>query len=109
MPEAAIQASGKVQSPREFRPDNYTGTSTVSGQNVLLLDDTWASGGHAESAAAALKRAGAARVTILALARWMQRNKKPGKFTVRELVVPTIMIGVVMIVISVNSYTTSPV
>lgn len=31
---------------------------------------------------------------ILALARWIQRNKKPGKFTLRELVVPTIMIGV---------------
>ena len=31
---------------------------------------------------------------ILALARWIQRNKKPGKFTLRELVMPTIMIGV---------------
>lgn len=71
MPEANMQASATVQSPRDFRPENFAVTSAVSGQHVLLLDDTWVSGGHAESAAAALKRAGAARVTILVLARWL--------------------------------------
>lgn len=75
MPEATIQASANVQSPREFRPENFAVTSAVSGQHVLLIDDTWASGGHAESAAAALKRAGAARVTILVLARWLSPQR----------------------------------
>lgn len=38
---------------------------------MLLLDDTWTSGGHAQSAAAALKSASVQRVTILTVARWL--------------------------------------
>jgi hypothetical protein len=36
---------------------------------VLLADDTWVSGGSAQSAAVALKLAGAARVAIVVLGR----------------------------------------
>lgn len=56
---------------RDHRPQNFRVGSDVTGRHVLLLDDTWASGGHAHSAAAALKQAGAARVTVLVLARWL--------------------------------------
>jgi hypothetical protein len=41
----------------------------VAGADVLLADDTWVSGGSAQSAAAALKLAGAARVAIVVLGR----------------------------------------
>jgi hypothetical protein len=44
---------------------------------VLLIDDTWVGGGHAQGAAKALKLAGAARVTILALARWLDMTWTP--------------------------------
>ena len=37
--------------------------------NVLLLDDSWVSGSSAQSAAAALKRAGARRVAVIVLGR----------------------------------------
>jgi hypothetical protein len=41
----------------------------VGGADVLLVDDTWVSGGSAQSAAAALKLAGAARVAVVVLGR----------------------------------------
>ncbi len=87
MPEAKMQASANVQYPREFRPDNFAVTSVVSGQHVLLVDDTWASGGHAESASGALKRAGATRVTILVLARWLSPHRgETSDFMKNELI-----------------------
>lgn len=41
----------------------------LAAEDVLLIDDTWVSGGSAQSAAAALKRAGAARVAVVVLGR----------------------------------------
>lgn len=41
----------------------------VAGQSVLVVDDTWVSGGSAQSVAVALKLAGAARVVIVILGR----------------------------------------
>lgn len=41
----------------------------VAGGDVLVVDDTWVSGGSAQSAAAALKLAGARRVAVIVLGR----------------------------------------
>jgi hypothetical protein len=41
----------------------------MAGEDVLLIDDCWVSGGSAQSAAATLKLAGAARVAIVVLGR----------------------------------------
>jgi hypothetical protein len=41
----------------------------VAGTDVLLVDDTWVSGSSAQSAAAALKAAGAQRVALVVLGR----------------------------------------
>ena len=41
----------------------------VTGEDVLVVDDTWVSGGSAQSTAAALKAAGARRVAIVVLGR----------------------------------------
>ena len=41
----------------------------VTGADVLLVDDTWVSGGSAQSAAAELKLAGARRVALVVLGR----------------------------------------
>lgn len=41
----------------------------VAGTDVLLVDDTWVSGGSAQSAAAALKLAGARHVALVVLGR----------------------------------------
>ena len=41
----------------------------VAGADLLVLDDTWVSGGSAQSATAALKLAGARRVAVVVLGR----------------------------------------
>jgi orotate phosphoribosyltransferase len=41
----------------------------VPGCDVLLVDDTWVSGASAQSAAIALKRAGAGQVAVVVLGR----------------------------------------
>ena len=50
--------------PRWLRVDG-----AVAGMDVLVVDDTWVSGGSAQSAAVALKLAGAGRVAIIVLGR----------------------------------------
>ena len=47
----------------------------VAGRRVLLLDDTYVSGARAQSAAAALRRAGAISVVILALGRVLRPDR----------------------------------
>lgn len=51
--------------PDEYRPQG-------AGQHVLVVEDTWVSGDKAQSATLALKAAGAMRVTILCVTRWLR-------------------------------------
>jgi hypothetical protein len=46
----------------------------AAGADVLVVDDTWVSGGSAQSAAAALKLAGARRVAVVVLGRHVNPN-----------------------------------
>lgn len=41
---------------------------------VLLIDDTWTSGGNAQSATLALRQAGASKVAIVVIGRHFDRN-----------------------------------
>lgn len=70
IPQVDIRAGTGAHSPRNFRPRNFT-VHGDSGDHVLLLDDTWTTGGHLQSAAAALKLSGAETVTGLVVARWL--------------------------------------
>ncbi len=71
--EARKLVSGRVPSPARFSvPVEFL--SSVEGRHVLLVDDTWTSGASIQSAAAALKLAGAASVTGLCVARWLSAN-----------------------------------
>lgn len=45
----------------------------VRGRHVLVVDDTWVTGAKSQSAAITLKDAGAAAVTVLCVARWLDR------------------------------------
>jgi len=75
MPEATLTRSDDVREPQSLRSENFTVRADVRGQHIVLIDDTWTTGGHAESAVAALKRAGATRVTLLILARWLDPGR----------------------------------
>lgn len=54
------------------KDDHFTVTSNnADGRHVLLIDDTWTSGGHALSATLALRASGADQISVLVLARWL--------------------------------------
>ena len=54
---------------RDLRVDRFAVGEPAAGASVLLLDDSWVSGASAQSAAAALKLAGARRVATVLLGR----------------------------------------
>ncbi|MGJ3262912.1 MAG: ComF family protein [Salinarimonas sp.] len=61
-PQRARNLAGALVVPRTLRP-------RVAGRRVVLVDDVLTTGATAEAAARALRRAGAARVDVLAFAR----------------------------------------
>lgn len=67
----AIPAAPEPPDPddRDLSVDRYMTRERLSGARVLLLDDTWTTGAHAQSAAAVLKLAGASHVAIVVLGR----------------------------------------
>jgi orotate phosphoribosyltransferase len=54
---------------RGVNPDWVLVGDPVADADMLVVDDTWVSGGSAQSAAAALKLAGARRVAVVVLGR----------------------------------------
>lgn len=61
---------------RVVRADKFvlTPDARVDGRHVLVLDDIWTTGSNAQSAALALRRAGAAAVSVLVVGRWLRPN-----------------------------------
>ena len=70
LPWAALAAQpGADPWARALDPVRFRAPRPLPGAAVLLLDDTWTSGGTAQSAAVALKRAGARWVAVVVLGR----------------------------------------
>ena len=67
-----VPGTAPVGVPAAVAPGVLAGRAvagSVAATDVLLVDDTWVSGGSAQSAAAALKAAGAQRVALVVLGR----------------------------------------
>lgn len=78
----AVEATPQLVS----RPDTVCGDREVTparfavspegarfdGQHVMLLDDTWTSGSRTQSAAVLLRQYGAARISVMTVARWIE-------------------------------------
>jgi adenine/guanine phosphoribosyltransferase-like PRPP-binding protein len=60
--------------PRSFSLDRYVAETSLSGEPVLLIDDTWTTGSSAQSAAATLKAAGAGVVAAVVIGRHVNRE-----------------------------------
>jgi glutamine phosphoribosylpyrophosphate amidotransferase len=67
-----IAAQGKTYSPQR-----YAATKPLDGKRVLLVDDTWTKGDSAQSAAAALRIAGAHNVAMLVIGRHLDPSWEP--------------------------------
>jgi hypothetical protein len=62
---------------RTLDPARFQATGPLPGAAVLLLDDTWVSGASAQSAAVALKLAGAAAVAVVVVGRHLPAIPPP--------------------------------
>ncbi len=73
LPWAGLAIRGCQDEPdpddRDLCLDRFAAPRRLPQARVLLLDDTWTTGSRAQSAAAALKLAGAARVVVVVLGR----------------------------------------
>ena len=60
--------------PHRFSDEKYTARRELGGESVLLIDDMWTTGANAQSAAAALKAAGAGPVAAVVIGRHVNRG-----------------------------------
>ena len=72
--ERLLQRTPSDVQPRTFSPDKFEATQPLNNRSVLLIDDTWTTGASAQSAAAALKDAGADRVAAVVIGRHLNRE-----------------------------------
>ncbi len=69
-----LRRSSVALEPRAFSPGKFIVKGPLSGEAVLLIDDTWTTGANAQSAAAALKAAGAGAVAAVVIGRLINRD-----------------------------------
>lgn len=72
-----LQRSRTAVSEREFSDAKYLTIGDLRGEDVLLIDDTWTTGASAQSAAAALRAAGAGTVGAVVIGRHVNREWGP--------------------------------
>ncbi len=70
----ALRRSALPSGAHEFSVGKFEPTADVTGESVLVIDDTWTTGANAQSAAAALKAAGAVRVAAVVVGRYVNRD-----------------------------------
>jgi hypothetical protein len=73
---------------RRFDRHRYEPTRALSGERVLLVDDTWTTGASAQSAAAALRDAGASSVAAVVIGRHLNRAWHENDVRLRTLAHP---------------------
>lgn len=69
-----LMATGAVPATVGFDRRRYLASPDAAGQQILLLEDTWVTGSRAQSAAAALRAAGAVSVAVVAIGRFVNRE-----------------------------------
>lgn len=84
--EVVLTAAATTSDPRAVDVNHFAvDRPLAAASHVLVVDDTWTTGGHAQSAALALRAAGAARVSVLVLARWIDKDDQASRDFVRGL------------------------
>lgn len=74
--------------PHRFSPGKYACDRDLDGAAILLIDDTWTTGSNAQSAAAALKAAGAEKVAAVVIGRHVNREWRHNDHQLQALPLP---------------------
>jgi predicted amidophosphoribosyltransferase len=69
-----LRRSATEAAPRTFNATKFEATTALRNDSILLIDDTWTTGATAQSAAAALKAAGADRIAAVVIGRHLHRE-----------------------------------
>ena len=72
--ERLLRRTDSPRTPHEYSADKFTAARDLAGDAILLIDDTWTTGANAQSAAAALKAAGAGPVAAVVIGRHLNRE-----------------------------------
>jgi predicted amidophosphoribosyltransferase len=72
--ERLLRRSDHEAMPRRFDPAKFEPTRRLSGESILLIDDTWTTGASAQSAAAALRAAGSGPLGVVVIGRHLNRH-----------------------------------
>jgi predicted amidophosphoribosyltransferase len=74
--------------PRLFNEHRFEAISDLDNRAVLLIDDTWTTGASAQSAAAALKAAGAGPIAAVVIGRHLNREWRQNDRRLRGIAQP---------------------
>lgn len=80
-----LQRSACEVARRAFAPERFMTDASLRGEAVLLIDDMWTTGANAQSAAAALKAAGAGAVAAVVIGRHVNREWRENDRRLRAL------------------------
>jgi predicted amidophosphoribosyltransferase len=86
--ERLLTRSDVTVQDRTFDARKYDVVRALGGESVLLIDDTWTTGSGAQSAAAALRQAGAGPVAAVVIGRHVKRDWRENERRLRALAQP---------------------
>lgn len=69
-----LRRSATPVAERSVDPGKFNPTTDLDGEPILLIDDTWTTGATVQSAAAALKTAGAGQVGVIVIGRHIKEE-----------------------------------
>jgi phosphoribosylpyrophosphate synthetase len=72
--ERLLRRTDRPAAAHAYAAEKFVATRSIGGKAVLLIDDTWTTGANAQSAAAALKAAGAGPVGAVVIGRHLNRE-----------------------------------
>jgi hypothetical protein len=84
MGDVALRPALNARCDRVVDGEKFTVDGAVAGRHMLVLDDVWTTGSNAQSAALTLRRAGAAAVSVMVIARWLNPRHPLSPRFIRE-------------------------
>jgi hypothetical protein len=84
MGDVVLRPALDARCDRVVDPEKFTVDGAVAGRHVLVLDDVWTTGSNAQSATLTLRRAGAAAVSVMVIARWLTAGHPLSEKLIRE-------------------------